>query len=231
MVSIFYIMEGEIIILDTLLDLLYPQICGICGQTNKKSLCNKCNIKLKKEFTFSIDNYNKDFSKNFVEHCYYFKYENLIREQIIDLKFHEKPYIYKTISTFLKNNKKSFDYLEKYDIIVVVPISKKRKKERGYNQSELMLKELSNILNVKVYNNVLYKIKNTIPQSSLNKKQREENAKGVYKAINCNKIKNKKILLFDDIYTTGSTINECARILVQNGIHRKQIGALTIAKD
>ena len=121
--------------------------------------------------------------------------------------------------------------MEKYDIIVVVPISKKRKKERGYNQSELMLKELSNILNVKVYNNVLYKIKNTIPQSSLNKKQREENAKGVYKAINCNKIKNKKILLFDDIYTTGSTINECARILVQNGIHRKQIGALTIAKD
>ena len=94
-----------------------------------------------------------------------------------------------------------------------------------------MLKELSNSLNVKVYNNVLYKIKNTIQQSSLNKKQREENAKGVYKARNCNKIKNKKILLFDDIYTTGSTINECAKVIVQQGISREQIGVLTIAKD
>lgn len=170
-------------------------------------------------------------NKNFMEHCYLFKYENLIREQIISLKFKEKPYIYKSISYFLKNNKKSFEYLEKYDIIVVVPISKERKKERGYNQSEIMIRELSNIINAKIVPNVLYKLKNTVPQSSLNKKQREENAKGVYKARNCEKISNKKILLVDDIYTTGSTINECARTLVQSGIKRSQIGALTIAKD
>ena len=211
--------------------MLYPQVCGICGKINKKSLCKRCNSRLKKEYSFKIDNYNNDFSKNFTEHCYFFKYENLIREQIIALKFHEKPYIYKSISYFLKNNKKSFEYLKKYDIIIVVPISKKRKKERGYNQSVLMVKKLSNILDAKMITNVLYKTKDTVPQSSLNKKQREENAKGIYKAKNCDDIKNKKILLVDDIYTTGSTVNECANILIRNGINREQIGVLTIAKD
>ena len=121
--------------------------------------------------------------------------------------------------------------MEKYDIIIVVPISKERKKERGYNQSQIMIKEFSKIINARIDNYILHKIRNTVPQSSLNKMQREENAKGVYKVRSCDKIKNKRILLFDDIYTTGSTINECARILVQNGIHREQIGALTIAKD
>ncbi len=121
--------------------------------------------------------------------------------------------------------------MEKYDIIIIVPISRERTKERGYNQSELMVKELSNIINAKIVKNILYKTKNTVPQSSLNKKQREENAKGIYKARNCGEIKNKKILLVDDIYTTGSTVNECAKALIQKGIKREQIGVLTIAKD
>lgn len=223
--------KEAIIIFDKILDLIYPQVCGICGKINNRSLCNKCNIKLKSEFSFTIDNYNNDLNKNFIEHSYFFKYENLIRGQIIALKFHEKPYIYKSISYFLKINKKCFDYLEKYDIIIVVPISKDREKERGYNQSILMIKELSNIIDAKIVPNILYKIKNTVPQSSLNKIQREENAKGVYKANDCNNIKNKKILLVDDIYTTGSTINECANVLRQKGINREQIGVLTIAKD
>lgn len=218
-------------ILEQILDLVYPQVCSICGKLNTKSLCNKCKVKLKKEFLFKTDNYNEDLNKNFIEHHYFFKYEDLIRSQIISLKFHEKPYIYKTISYFLKNNQKSFENLKKYDIIIIVPISKKRKKERGYNQSNLIAKEISRIINVEIARNVLCKIKNTVPQSSLNKKQREENVEGAYKTQNCQKIKNKRILLVDDIYTTGNTINECAKVLIQKGIKRNQIGALTIAKD
>ncbi len=218
-------------ILEKILDLVYPQVCSICGKLSTKSLCNKCKVKLKKEFLFKTDNYNEDLNKNFIEHHYFFKYEDLIRSQIISLKFHEKPYIYKTISYFLKNNQKSFENLKKYDIMIIVPISKERKKERGYNQSELIAREISKIIHVKIVPNILYKIKNTLPQSSLNKQQRGENAKGAYKAIRSQKMKNKKILLVDDIYTTGNTINECAKVLVQKGIDRKQIGVLTIAKD
>lgn len=214
-----------------IIDLLYPRVCGICGKTNIYALCNKCKIKLEKEFEFQTDEYKRDINKNFVEHNYFFKYKNLIRSQIIGLKFQEKPYIYQTISFFLKNMQKSFENLKKYDIIVIVPISKQRKNERGYNQSELIAKEISKIIEVPMLNDILYKNTNTVPQSSLNKKQREQNCRGVYKAQYISKINNKKILLIDDIYTTGSTVNECAYELIRNGIEKNNIGVLTLAKD
>lgn len=220
-----------VVIYENILNLIYPQVCGICGKLNSKSLCNKCKIKLEKEFNFQTDNYEYDTSKNFIEHSYFFKYENLIRSQIIAIKFQEKPYIYKTIAYFLKNMEKSFENLKKYDIIVIVPISEQRKRERGYNQSELVAKEISKIIKVPIQQKILYKIKNTVPQSSLNKKQREENAKGAYEARNVSKLDNKKILIIDDIYTTGNTVNECANILIKNGIKKSNIGVLTIAKD
>ena len=147
------------------------------------------------------------------------------------LKFKEKPYIHKTIGYFLKNMQKSFEILRKYDIIIIVPVSSQRKKKRGYNQSEIVAKEISSIINVPIERKILNKIKNTVPQSTLNKNQREQNARGVYCATNIKNIQNKKILIIDDIYTTGNTVNECAKILIEKGIDRKNIGVLTIAKD
>ncbi len=216
---------------EKILDLIYPQTCGICGKQNAKSLCNKCKIKLEKEFKYKTDSYEQDLNKNFIEHSYFFKYENIIRSQILSLKFQEKPYIYKTITYFLKNMQKSFENLKKYDIIIVVPISKQRKKDRGYNQSELIAKEISKTIKVPIAKKILYKTKNTAPQSSLNKIEREKNAKGAYQVTKTTKLCNKKILLIDDIYTTGNTVNECAKMLIQNGARRTDIGVLTIAKD
>ncbi len=211
--------------------MIYPQVCSICGKLNSKSLCNKCKIRLEKEYDFKSDNYSQDIEKNFKEHHYFFRYENLIRNQILSLKFHEKPYIYKTISYFLENKRKNFENLKKYDIIIVVPVSKKRQKERGYNQSELIAKEISKMLSIKIEKNIIKKLKNTPPQSSLNKEQRQENIRGVYRAFNIEKIENKNILIIDDIYTTGNTVNECAKVLVEKGINKQSIGVLTIAKD
>ena len=121
--------------------------------------------------------------------------------------------------------------LEKYDIIIVVPVSNKRKKERGYNQSKLLAKEIAQIINVPVSDNIIKKVKDTVPQSTLNKEQRLENAKNVYRVTNIKKVLNRNILILDDIYTTGSTVNECARVLIEQGIKKDQIGVITIAKD
>lgn len=127
------------------------------------------------------------------------------------------------------SNNQTCKVLSQYEIITSVPISKKRKKERGYNQSELIAKEISKKLNIKYEKNVLYKVKNTVAQSKLNKRQREENARGVYEIRNKKEINKKKILLIDDIYTTGSTVNECSRVLQK--IYPQKIGIFTIAKD
>ena len=214
--------------------MIYPQVCSLCGKTNKNSLCNKCKILFQKEFYFQTENYIQNTERNFQEHSYFFKYKDLIRSQLISFKFNERPYFYKTISKIIEKNIKSFENLKKYDIIIIVPISKKRKKERGYNQSELIAKEISKMINVPIFKNIIIKTKDTKPQSSLNKEGRKQNVIGVYSlkiTPNIPNLKNKKILIFDDIYTTGNTVNECAQKLIDYGVKKENIGVLTVAKD
>ena len=114
-----------------------------------------------------------------------------------------------------------------YDIICAVPIYKKRMSERGYNQSELIAKEMAKNMPGIEYKNVLKKIKNNQRQSELKKEERKENVKNVYEMQNKQIIQNKKIILFDDIYTTGNTVNECSKVLKENGA--KEILVLTLA--
>jgi len=129
-----------------------------------------------------------------------------------------------------------FENFKSYDTIIPVPISPIRKKERGYNQSLLIAKELVKQIHQKYSNSniqldlkYLYKFKNIVPQSTLNKQDRLENVKDVYQLKNGEQLKNKKILLIDDIYTTGSTVSECAKVLKQTAVEK--IDVFTIAKD
>lgn len=169
----------------------------------------------------------------FDEHIYEFIYEGEIRNLILQYKFNSKPYIYKTFTNFFKKNKNLYLHLKKYDIIMPIPISKKRLQTRGYNQSSLIAESLAKSFNIKYEEKLLIKYKNNKRQSTLSKEERLLNAKNVYELrIGTNlkqKIKNKKILLFDDVFTTGSTCNECSRILKENGA--RQVGIFTIAKD
>ena len=126
-------------------------------------------------------------------------------------------------------DKKTCEFLKSYDIIIPVPVHRKRKRLRGYNQSELIAKELAKKLKLKVYTDVLVKINNNKVQSKLNKEERMKNVKNVYKIINKEKIKNKNIIILDDIYTTGATINECIKELEKTDANK--IGVLILAKD
>lgn len=203
-------------------------MCGICGKLNENSLCKKCEILLKKQAKFGIEQFERE-DKNFEELLYIFKYEGIIRRTILDYKFKEKSYLYKTLVNFLLKSEKLFEKIKSYDIIIPVPISKKRMKQRGYNQSLLIAKLIAKNTGLDLINNSLVKTKNITEQSKLNKKQRLGNIKGAYILKNKEKLKNKKILLIDDIYTTGSTVNECSKTLKQAKIQK--VGVLTIAKD
>ena len=167
--------------------------------------------------------------KYFTNHFYIFKYEGIIRDLLLNYKFKEKPYLYRSLTIFLKKYQKKHLLFCFYDIIISVPLSQNRMKMRGYNQSELLAKELSKILNVRIENRVLIKTKNNTQQSLLDKEARTQNVQGAYRIINKNKVLGKKILLIDDIYTTGSTLNECSKILKQMGANK--IDIFTIAKD
>ena len=219
-------MKKVLCFINHVINIIYPNVCGICDKICKENLCTKCEIKLKNIAKIKIDKYK---NKNFEKHLYLFKYEGIIKESLIKFKFNEKPYIYKSFVNFLIKNKKICRFLKSYDIIIPVPIHYNRKVTRGYNQSALIAKEMAKYLNIEYSDKVLLKKINNKAQSTKNKEERKENVIGVYHIKNEYKIYNKKIILLDDIYTTGSTVNECAKVLKKSGA--KRVDVITIAKD
>ena len=210
-------------------NLVFPQCCLICGNINRQIICNKCKPEVYSRVNFK---YNTKIQKEyfFDSHIYVFEYQGFVRDLILNYKFKDKSYLYKFFSEIIIKNKKICRILKSYDIIIPVPIHFIRKMMRGYNQSELIAKELANnIQNIKLENEILIKKVNNKKQSGLNRSERIENVKDVYQIINGEKIKDKKIVLFDDIYTTGNTVNEISRILKLNGA--RKILIFTIAKD
>ena len=107
-------------------------------------------------------------------------------------------------------------------------MEKKKLKKRGFNQAEEIAKELSLFLKIPLFNNVLIKIKETLPQIELSDKEREENVSGAFFCQNKKEIGGKKILLVDDVYTTGATMEECARVLKE--AQAKEVWGLAIAR-
>ena len=208
------------------INLIYPNVCGICEKICKDDLCKKCEIKLNNIMKLKIDIYK---NKNFRKHLYLFKYEGIIKEKLIKFKFNEKPYIYKSFVKILIKNKKVCRFLKSYDIIIPVPIHYNRKVVRGYNQSALISKKTAKILNIKYENKVIFKKINNKPQSTKNKAERKANVIGAYYCKNEHRIYGKKVLILDDIYTTGSTVNECSKVLKLAGA--KSVDVITIAKD
>lgn len=205
---------------DHALEIIFSPKCGICGKIGEGYICNNCyNM-------FVINKIYKNYNR---ERFHMLKYEGIIRDKLIEYKFNDKPHLYRMFYEILIKDKNACDFLKGYDIIIPVPIHKKRKSLRGYNQSELIAKKLSDRFKMPMYIDVLKKQINTIPQSSLGKKARKSNAQNVYKVDNMQKIKNKNVVILDDIYTTGATANECIKVLKDAGAYR--VGIITIAKD
>ena len=212
---------------ENILNLIFPIQCGICGNLGHY-ICDNCYNKLK----------SLEIKKQYEDIFFVYQYEGIIRDLMISYKFNDKAYLYKTFSESLLKNKKLCNFVKCYDIITSVPLHKKRFNERGYNQSELIAREVSkNLTNVKTLDklNVLYvkdiliKNKNIKPQSTKNVKDRIKDVNGIYEVKNKNLIKGKKIIIFDDIYTTGSTIGECKKVLLQAGALK--VGIVALAKD
>lgn len=137
-------------------------------------------------------------------------YDNIVRKTLISYKKDNKRYLAKgfaiTIYNYIKN------YANDFDIITYVPLTKEKRKERSFNQSEYIAKELGKLLNIEV-EEFLIKVKVTIEQKTLNFQERKKNLLNSFKLKNIEKLKDKNVLLVDDIITTCATIDECSRVL------------------
>jgi len=114
-------------------------------------------------------------------------------------------------------------------IIIPVPLNKKRYLDRGFNQSELIAQPFAKHFNLELAADVVTRRKNTPHQVGLTKKKRQQNIKNAFMVNKPNLIMDKEIILIDDVVTTGSTLEEVAKVLKNSGA--KKVWGLTIAKD
>ena len=226
------------------LDILFPPICLSCEQNlledeKADDLCDKCLSKITIHTTLfcsicknrlpenkkichknnayllgAITDYNYEI-KNIIHYLKYKKWRRLssVIKKILN------QYLDKLN---LKNKTKNY-------IIIPIPLHKNRLKERGFNQSEIISKIISEKLNLNIKNNILTRLKETKPQAELkNWEERKENLKNSFSINNSEEIKNKNIILIDDVYTSGSTINEAVKSL--RGAGAKKIITFVVAK-
>ena len=211
---------------DKALNFLFPSKCRICYKKGNFEVCENCIKRIRRYENIKIINFK---NRNLDSLIYFFKYEDYIRKLILDFKFFNKFYLGKVFSKIILKNEKICGKMKFYDIIIPVPMHKIKKLERGYNQTEILSEDLAKNLNVLYNKNILVKVVNNKRQSSLSEKERHKNIKNVFKIKNSDKIKNKKIILVDDICTTSATLEECSKVLKVAGA--KEILALVIAKD
>ncbi len=154
-----------------------------------------------------------------------FEYTGSMRQVILDYKFKNQYAYAPLLAGMMREYLLSYDIWEDFDYIIPVPLHKTRLKERGYNQSELIAQHISEYIHVPMRTDILHRIRATERQSSLQRLDRITNVQG---AFECSEdVSGKKIILFDDICTTGSTLRECALPLHEAGA--EVICALTLA--
>ena len=222
--------EAPFFYLKKTIEIIYQPTCIICDSKSPNYICAKCNKRVKQyeSNTFLTPRDDNNVNRSY-DHLYYiFRYEKIIRKIMIDYKFFSKPYIsnffaYKILNSYYLCNK-----LKIYDYIIPVPMSPRKEKQRGYNQTNLVTTIISKHLKIEQLH-IIKRIKNSLTQGKLNKVERENNIKGTFYIEKKQLIQNKKVILLDDIYTTGNTIEGCSRLLKESGA--KEIFVIIIAKD
>lgn len=169
-------------------------------------------------------------------------YEGTLREAIHKFKYQGKKRLAirlgKLMVEHLRKEKEDFPQTpikrhqfpsyQEVDYLIPVPLHPSRLRERGFNQSELLAEVIGRDLDILLLNDTLLRIKATQSQTKLSREERIKNVKGAFAIIDAPSFSNKTILLIDDMFTTGATINECAKVLKETKV--KKIAVLTLAR-
>lgn len=240
-------------IFNIFLDFLYPEniSCILCNNPINKnttySMCKDCFSSM----NFILDGcikcgkpiINYSLEKQCIEGCsyclkksFYFdkviscvEYTEISKKIVFGLKYNNKTYLSKYISTIMKE-KLELENI-KFDYILFVPLHKKRLKERGFNQAKKIAIDLSNLMDIPTIDNISRRY-NTKKLYKLGKEDRINELKNAF-IIKDNTInlKNKNILLVDDIFTTGSTVNEISKVLKLNGVNKVFVATFLTRAD
>lgn len=217
------------------LGFLFPRRCPICDEIAPvgKKICPDCKKRVKYVGDQTCMRCGKPVETSWTEYCYdcsrkrhefdqgksVFLYSDGMKESMYRFKYQNKReyadfYAEEAVSLYWR-------WIEEHrpEVILPIPMYEAKKKLRGYNQAEVFARALGREMDIPVESHFVKRIRNTVPQKKLNDIDRKKNLKGAFK-IRPNIVKYKKVLLVDDIYTTGSTIDAVANELKMAGIEQ-----------
>jgi ComF family protein len=218
-------------------DYFLPRFCLSCSiklNAYEDSICANCLNKIERASQERIDHeFERKFKDNKIISDFYslyvFEKDKELQQSIHALKYENKFKVGIFLGELLGNELLKVKPNWQIDLIIPIPLHHLKKAERGYNQSFYTAKGANNILHSQLNENALKRIKYTDSQTTMNIEERKENISGAFKVKNKSVIKNKNILLIDDVITTGATISECGMILTEIGANRIYAASIAIA--
>ena len=233
-------------VLQEVLHLIYPPTCAGCARavTSDKPFCPDCfsNLALISEpycplcgIPCGAEAITSHLCSDCLESFHPFDraraagfYQGLLREVIHRFKYGGQTFLVWPLARMLIGPARELARLHRIDTVVPVPLHTRRLRQRGFNQSSLLARRLGSLLKVSVDYSSLKRTRWTDPQIGLSRNQRAVNVKGAFSLKAPEKIKDKGILLVDDVFTTGETVNQCVQVLNDGG--SREVVVLTVAR-
>lgn len=227
--------EDKIFNLTSYIDFFIPRFCPACKHKlseSERCICKKCFITIKRA---NDDRLNSEFERKFTStkiisgftSLFVFEKDKALQSFIHSIKYNKRFLNAKFLGILISSELGEKIIEWNIDIILPIPLHHLKKAERGYNQSEFIVKGMSSKLKIPYTTRVLTRVRYTESQTAFNLMDREKNISNAFKVRNKNKIISKNVLIVDDIITTGSTIRECGKALLESG--GKSVYACSVA--
>lgn len=226
------------------MELLYPKTCCFCGKISVQEICDSCKEKVfyikeprckkcGKPIRYEEQEYCHDCQKqsfHYVQGRSLWIHKGAVPWSIYQFKYHNRRIYGKFYAKELY--RVYGESIEEWgiDLIVPVPLHWRRRRKRGYNQAEIVARYLGELTGIPVDKHLVIRKKYTEPQKTLNNKERVKNLKHVFDVRKMT-VREKNILLIDDIYTTGSTIDAISKVLLEKGHNKVWFLTISIGQD
>jgi ComF family protein len=218
-------------------DFFLPRFCPACQSRlnpGEKYICQVCmnKIRLADEERIAAE-FKRKFEQDKIitrfSSLYVFEKDKELQSIIHVLKYNQRFRAGKFLGMQTGRYLNSLFKQWKINLIIPIPLHSLKKAERGYNQSLYITKGISSELNIPFNPGILKRVRFTNSQTTLTLKERQENVEGAFKVLHREKIKDRNILLIDDVITTGATITECGKVLLNAGASRVYAASVAIA--
>jgi ComF family protein len=206
-------------IYNALLDVLFPRICPVCDSvlaSHEQHICTKCltDIPITRYHTDKFNAMEQLFAgKVPIEHAtgfFFYEKGNPYANIIHDLKYRNQPQLGRFVATLYAKQLVASGYFSDIDYIIPVPLHPRKKRKRGYNQSELIAQGFADVFNVPILTDIIVAVRDHDTQTAKGIYERWLNTQGIFDVINSEYLENKHILLVDDVVTTGATLLSAA---------------------